>query len=654
MSRWRVRVPVTTQRKDPLEICGSKHNNTTLDYHECLCRFDYRGQRHNKQPLKFKHCLLADEMRRIDNFQMYVIIAAVVGVVLIFGIAAFCSCKWYLQTNKNPCGCCVPNCKKKTKKKKDQDEVNVANEVPRTLEIDGGGQAWTPMRLAVDKNTCDRNHEPNHDHPRDSARRSGLCMNFCMSDPVQDCCEFFDCDLMWRKKSIYTIPIFGKRKPAPLQRRPTRPAPPPPKPAVTPVVKYPEPVHEGYEEGMDCEPVPEAPPSPEPIRTDQPRAMYVDPIAFLQKPFLKTSKDKATDDDQDDIYSKVKEFVFGKSKKSGSAASLNKLGISKSPDVINTASSKKTKYGRTGSLASLHNLSDEQLDTSYHSKRSISLASLHMVEEEPVQTAPKGKLLLAQRGSLHNICEDDDRQPSLKTDEYIDLEEMSKRMEAKMAAQGSTAKPNHVEIMARTNSTFNRQPCAPSPPVHTKPNWTPNFIPASAYTKPPPKLEACPSDPAANQPYPQVPVPVLPLDAIAHRGVPPQYLSPDAKYEPSPMRYGEVPSGQYYPPVPATPEKPAVPARISVGTPVVSVGTLGRPKPVVPPRPPNSGGNSPRPRGTNSPRPSGGNSPRSAGGNSPKPRAPQPPNTLGRHPHVMKPTAPPPPPPVTTPIESSL
>ncbi|XP_068244162.1 uncharacterized protein [Palaemon carinicauda] len=646
MSRW---------RKDPLEICGSKHNNTTLDYHECLCRFDYRGQRHSQQPLKFKHCLLADEMRRIDNFQMYVVIAAVVGVVLIFGIAAFCSCKWYMQTNKNPCGCCLPNCKKKKKKKKGQDEADAANETPRALENDCQGQAWTPMRLAVDKSGYDRNHEPNHDHPHEDDRRSGLCMNFCMSDPVQDCCEFFDCDIMWRKKSIYTIPIFGRRKPPALQRRPTRPAPPPPKPAVTPVVKYPEPVLEGYDDGLECEPVPEAPPSPEPIRTDQPRAMYVDPIAFLQKPFLKTSKDKATDDDQDDIYSKVKEFVFGKSKKSGSIASLNKLGISKSPDVINTSAAKKSKYGRTGSLASLHNLSDEQLDTSYHSKRSISLASLHMVEEEPVQAAPKGKLFTARsRGSLHNICEDDDRHPSLKTDEYIDLEEMSKRMEAKMAAQGPVPRQNHMEIAARPNTSVHKQQSAPSPPVHTKPNWTPNFIPASAYTKPPPKYEVCSSDPAANKPFSQVPVPVLPLDAIAHRGVPHQYLSPDAKYEPSPMRYGDGPSGQYYPPVPATPEKPAVPARVAVGAPIVNMGTLGRAKPVVPPRPPNSGGNSPRPRGTNSPRPSAGNSPRSSGGNSPKPRAPQPPNTLGRHPHVMKPTAPPPPPPVSTPIESSL
>lgn len=615
-----------------MEVCGVKHTNATLEYHECVCQFDYRRQKNYRQALKFKHCLLADEMRRIDNFELYVIIAVVVGVVLIFGVAAFCSCKWYLKTNDNPCGClsCF-SCKKK-KKKKENNELGIDGEVSHNLSLQNGSQAWTPIRLVPNKDSMDACLEPSSEIAETSGgNTSGICMNFCLSDPVQDCCEFFDCDIMWRKKSIYTIPVFGRRKPPPMQRRPTRPAPPPPKPSAPPVVKHPEPMHIGFDVDVECEPVPEAPPSPEPVRVDQPRAMYVDPLAFLQRPFLKSTKEKATEEEPEALYSKVKGFVFGRAKKSLSVASLNKLGVSTSPDAISNTSSKKSKYSRTGSLASLHNLSDEQLDISYHNKRSMSLASLHLVEEEsPRRLVPKilgSKLQKARsRGSLHSICEDD-IPPSLRTDEYIDLEEMSKRMEAKMLAAQDEAKGNNIPVVTRTPvvgagdvSVSTSSPISPG-----SGSWTPNFIPASAYTKPPKtEMFSCPQNP--RQFPSQSPHYVAPTGRESIFRSETQYSS---NGDPSGIHIGDATDQKYFPAVPATTERPAVPARLAVGTPVVSTGTLGRPKPVVPPRPPGSGSNSP------------------------KPRAPQPP-TLGRLSHVVKPTAPPPPPPVTAPIESSL
>lgn len=590
-----------------MEVCGAKFTNATLGFHECVCHFDdYRPPKKRNHVLKYKHCLLADEMRRIDNFELYVIIAVVVGVVLIFGIAAFCSCKWYLQTNSNPCGCCRR--KKKRKKKDESAEGTDAS----THAYENGNQAWTPIRLVSTKGIgteLQDVHTDTEDPAHKHNKKKGLCMKFCLSDPVQDCCEFFDCDIMWRKRSIYTIPVFGRRKPPPMQRRPTRPAPPPPRPQVTPIVKHPEPLHIGFEE-LECEPIPEAPPSPEPVRVDQPRAMYVDPFAFLQKPFLK-SKEKTSEEEPEALYSKMKGFVFGK-KKSSSVASLNQVGVSTNPDTVSNASSKKSKYSKTGSLASLHNLSDEQLDKGYHAKRSMSLASLHMVEEENTQQlVPKGpgsRLQVARsRGSLHNICEDD-IPSSLKTDEYIDLEEMNRRMEAKMRAQ--QANQTIQETTAPTKPPLPSMESKPTSPLTSR---TPDFIPASAYTQPPQ-----PSAPQLYQPYP----PHYGYDP-AQRPVSPPHWKPVI-----PNGDGMVP--KYYPPVPATPEKPAVPARLAVGTPVVSNGTLGRPKPTVPPRP---------------------------GSNSPKPRAPQPPSmqgTLGRSGHVVKPSSPPPPPPVTAPIESSL
>ncbi|KAG7159518.1 formin-like protein 20 [Homarus americanus] len=614
MTRWKVH---------PLEMCGGKHTNGTLEYHECICNFDFKRQKHYLQTLKYKHCLLADEMRKIENFELYVIIAVVVGVVLIFGVAAFCSCKWYFQTNDNPCGCL--SCGKKKKKKKSEN-TSIEGEPPPNIAQENGRQAWTPIRVVPYKDSLDGTLDSRCETLDTVSNESpGFCMNFCLSDPVQDCCEFFDCDIMWRKKNIYTIPMFGRRKQPPLQRRPTRPAPPPPKPSVSvpPMMKYPEPMHIGYDDDVECEPVPEAPPSPEPVRVEQPRAMYVDPLAFLQRPFLKSTKEKSVEEEPEALYSKMKGFVFGKAKKSSSIVSLNKLGVSPNPDTVSNTSSKKSKYSRTGSLASLHNLSDEQLDASYHNKRSMSLASLHMVEEEPTKRmAPKAlgnKLLMARsRGSLHNICEDD-IPPSMRTDEYIDLEEMSKRIEAKMqAANDGTLGKNSPRPPAYSDGSG-----VPDPSSHSvvgSGSWTPNFVPASVYGSPQMTTDGAPL------PYP------LSLHQMSSPGH--QHRAPLGFESPygssSSFRSGEESANsKYFPPVPATPERPAVPARIAIGSPVVNSGTLGRPKPAVPPRPPGSGSNSP------------------------KPRAPQPP-TLGRSSHIVKPSAPPPPPPVTTPIESSL
>ncbi|KAK3859035.1 hypothetical protein Pcinc_034810 [Petrolisthes cinctipes] len=719
MSKW---------RKDPLLVCGDKHNNATLEFHECVCEFDYRNQRKSRQALKYKHCLLADEMRRIDNFQLYVVIAVVVGVVLIFTIAAFCSCKWYFQTNKNPCSCfsCF-SCKKKKKKKKDglEEREGGDGEAAESYGFENGNQSWIPARklshsgLSQNPNSAPiippppPTSEPSPSPQQRRRRGGGFCMKFCLSDPVQDCCEFFDCDLMWRKKSIYTIPVFGRRKLPPLQRRPTRPAPPPPKPSAPPAVKNPMPVHEGFED-MECDPVPEAPPSPEPpIRMDQPRAMYVDPLAFLQRPFLKATKEKAVEE-PDAIYSKKKGFFFGRNKKSGSVASLNHLGEVSSnpaPDATSTTSSKKSKYSHTGSLASLNNLSEDQLDAAYQTKRSMSLASLNTVEEARPGVA-RGLLLARSRGSLHNIAEDD-IPPSLRTDEYIDLEEMSKRIEAKMqAGQGGAQEPRPTPVGAQ-NIPLKSETAVPSI------DRTPDFVPASAYTRPvdvpkttrttqenqysqnhpkqyhlqppqfspqpqySPKLQHTTRPQFANQaqfasqlqnvPRPQFSprlqhTPQHQYSPRLHhtpqyqysprlQHAPPQYSprlhhTPSPQYSPRlhhtlPPQYppqhqystqtfqqppaaiglegvGDSVGQRYYPPVPATLERPAVPARHAVGTPVSSTGTLGRPKPQVPPRP---------------------------GSNSPKPNAPQPSGRVG---HVVKPTAPPPPPPVTTPIESSL
>merc|ERR1739842_288355 len=65
MSSYRKPVRVT-----PLELCQQRvHSNSTLEYHTCLCSFDYRAHHHKKyQKNKFRHCQEASEMRRIHNF----------------------------------------------------------------------------------------------------------------------------------------------------------------------------------------------------------------------------------------------------------------------------------------------------------------------------------------------------------------------------------------------------------------------------------------------------------------------------------------------------------------------------------------------------------------------------------------------------------
>ncbi|CAL4170621.1 unnamed protein product [Meganyctiphanes norvegica] len=608
-------------------------------------------------------------MRTIHNFELYIIIAAVVGVSLILAIAAFCSCKWYLQTKSNPC-VCFPFfcCCRKKRKKKNNKEVDGVTDGGAHNHVDPSDPPWAPIRITghkdiVDGTSPDSSQADNESDPN-------VCMKFCMSDPVQDCCEFFDCDIMWRKKNIYTIPIFGKKKPPAMSRRPTRPAPLPPKSQGPVPVKYPQPVVYG-EDYYDCEPVPEAPPSPEPVRASKdPRAMYVDPMAFLQRPFLKATPKKDDDGEQPEaLYTKVKDFVLGKARKSASMASLNKLGISTSPDGGSSGggfSKKNGKYG-TGSLASLHNLSAEQLaaDTSYGSKRSMSLASLHMVEEEVVNGGPgsrsmsSGNLLSGKsRGSIHNVG----ILPShVQTDEYIDLEEMSKRLAAKAASQEDVAAAPTTAAMQQQGN-YPRQPNGqPSQPPQQGISYTPNFIPASAFMQAPKNTVQHPSQPPPQPPMGHMMQPPHYMHhpsghpTMPHGGGysnPPSTIHPPGVFYPASTIPGSDPNlARYYPPVPATNQRPAVPARTAVGTPVTPGGTLGRPKPVVPPRP-------------------GGSIPNSPKLHSPKPRAPQPPGPPSavnihfsttqppRAPSprgtLQKPTAPPPPPPNISPIESSL
>ncbi|XP_076041768.1 uncharacterized protein LOC143025656 isoform X2 [Oratosquilla oratoria] len=632
---------------NPLEECGQRHPNGTLEFHECMCEFDYTHQRSNVRALKFQHCQYAHDMRKINNFELYVVIAAVVGVVLILGIAALCSCKWYIQTKTNPCSCCFCSCCSKKRKRKDRtpgESVEANGSVLDGKEVErSSGRSWTAMHVDMSRDgqsAVDPDPPPNRKCDKED---HSLCMNFCLSDPVQDCCEFFDCDLMWRKRNIYTIPIFGKRKSGiPLQRRPTRAAPPPPKPTVPPAVKNPEPIVDDY---GDCEPVPEAPPSPEPpVRTDQPRAMYVDPLSFLQRPFLR-SREKAAaaagdDEDPEPLYSKVKDFVFGMARKSASLASLNKLGLSENPNgspsrgkaPSDTKGKKSNRSSKTGSLASLHNLSNEQLDTSY-GKRSMSLASLDVLDSASPTHIPTDKRMIlnnkpGSRMSLHNVDEDD-IPPAKRKDEYIDLEEMSKRLAAKMALERAAAAAAGMPMPISTQS--GRETSTFHSPSAAMANSKSNFFRTHASSK----------DPISSVPV------FVPASA-----------------------YGQ-PNAGYYPAVPATGNKPAIPARSNVSSPAGSGGTLGRPKPIVPPRPTNtlgpgsaSPGSTHSLGGSSSPRLThtmgGSASPRlnhTIGGSaSPKPRAPtHPGGTLTRPGGTLnKPVSPPPPPPVRGPIESSI
>lgn len=565
-----------------------------------MCHHDYSFAKNRVKALKIKHCLEAAEMYKMDNFYNYIVIAAVVIVGFVAFIAAICSFKWYMETKKNPCTCCSFFCccknRRRRRQQKKRNEIQ-ENQAVNVFEQGESGHKWSPVNLPPPRDEDSIPATP----PQDS-KNSSVCMSFCLSDPVQDCCEFFDCDIMWRKKSIYTIPIFGKKKL--LQRRPTRPAPPPPKAVVLPQVKNPEPVM--FEE-VECEPVPEAPPSPEPIRTLPQKAMYVDPLAFLQRTFAKNNQpDKEetdeTDNKQEALYCKFKNMVLAKVKKSVSMASINKLGISSNPSGVSTnpsGVSTSTKKLKTASLASLHNLDESELDSSYGSKRSLSLASLNMLQgqgaiNKGISLDPRSRTSVLSTVSTAT----DDIPPSARKDEYIDLEEMSKRIEAKMqAARSMKTSPvsspiPHVEAVSNTPSQVASQA------------YTPNFMPASAFV-------GVPSFSSFNYPPTPVPAPGIQMfQDIREIDRPPQY----------------------YPPVPASQGRPAVPARTAGGLPTYTMspsGTLGRPKPAVPPRPP---------MGDAAKMPS---SPRTS--------------TLPRSPRLVKPAGPPPPPPMgKTPIESSI
>ena len=568
------------------EECKNSHEFESYEYHQCVCNYDYPGQPSRRtNNYKFKHCLIASDKLKESNFENYIYISFAVGAAIIGIVVLICSYKWYIQTRKNPLkGCCSCLCCCKRKKN----------------ETNDGNDSWTAVRVNSDKSETpvDRTVE-------EEPQSSSVCMKFCMSDPVQDCCEFFDCDIMWRKKSIYMIPIFGRKKPGPLQRRPTRPAPPPPpKPVVPPIVKHPESLADDF---GDCDPVPEAPPSPEPMRAVQSKAqskgMYVDPFSFLQRPFLK-SKDK-TDDEPDPLYSRMKDFVLGKVKKSASMASLNKLGVSANPDgsVTQNGSAKKSnKYAKTASLASLHDISDTELDKSYSNKRSQSLASLHMYDEGPeVHYSRNPNVEYLNAAGCRMSMDVDDVPPAARKDEYIDLEEMSKRMAAKMEAQNGAAQSNIPQS----------PPQSPTAPPSS--SWTPNFIPASAF--PQNSYNQNPSFSTFQQ-------------------------SPTNTSHPS------YPA-QYYPPEPAAGGRPPVPARTAVGSPIPTpVSTLGRPKPVVPPRPiqADMSRHSPKPRAPPPPPP----------GHSSQRSFPSPSVVRGGS-NVIKPSGPPPPPPChDVPIESSI
>lgn len=542
-----------------------------------------------------KHCHTAAEMMKMGSFYTYVIIGAVGIVIGVSVIAAVCSFKWYMETKKNPCTCCsfFCCCKKPVKKK------NVEGNHPvNVFEQNETGHTWSPVSLPPSR----EQEELDSSVQMDDSRDPSVCMNFCLSDPVQDCCELFDCDILWRKKSIYTIPIFGRKKQQ-LQRRPTRPAPPVPKAVVLPQVKNPEPII--FDEEEECEPVPEAPPSPEPVRTIPPKAMYVDPLAFLHKTFAKNNpqlekevKDEA-DGKQEHLYSKFKNMVLSKVKKSASVASVNKLGISIDPNGISNNSSGSNKKLKTGSFASLHNLIEPGLEANYGSKRSLSLASLHMLgthgENNPVLD-PRSRISVLSTVSTAT----DDIPPCARKDEYIDLEEMSKRIGIKMQA---------AHALGLNSQSF----VGPSSQVSSTPAvaYTPNFMPASAFVN-------------SNIQPPQT-VPIIET-----------HLRLDNHDE-------RVHQANYYPPVPASQGRPAVPARTAVGSPIYSVspsGTLGRPKPVVPPRPPIGEAA----RAPSSPLPTAAAS-------------------LPRSPRLIKPSGPPPPPPPPphhhnqinkSPIESSI
>lgn len=581
-------------------MCGDKFSNVTVSYHECLCQFNYASQKRKMGVLKYKHCAMADEIRRQMDFDMYKIIGFSCLIFVVVAIVLFCSFKWYQQTNKNPCsGCCSCLCGCNNKKKKPRRRPGENGLTNRSVAQDahdssaGFDENWVhDMNADVGsfhQNACNggaNNSSGNHDNRRKRPKNT-LCMKFCLSEPVQDCCEFFDCDIMWRKKNVYSQPYFGRNKknsisngvanggelnggyglqigaslpysaddqePSTLQRRPTRPAPPPPQlPGMPGSAKHHVPIFDDgtliTEDDIICEPVPEAPPSPEPVRVQQPdlpRSIYVDPLAFLQRPFLRLSialsgkesgvREGSKDEDEPDaLYSRVKDFVMSKVRKAGSVASLNRAGgvdchgVSTNPDGDQTG---KNKYGKTGSLASLHDITESELDKNYPiaggsgtaSKRSMSLASLHMLDNTlQSNLGPSGN---PSRNASRDSLADD--VPPNQRDEYIDLEEMARKMAARMQQQQQnqhqlqqmqqihhahsstpahaiTSQPLSVQALQRQQSvdraSLNTSATSQASPVEG--GRTPDFIPASAYAAPSPQPPKSPV-PVLDQQYHQ-------------------------------------------------------------------------------------------------------------------------------------------------------
>ena len=495
--------------------------------------------------LKYKNCALADELRKQNSLDVVKIgfLAGCAFVVVM--IVLFCTFKWYQKTKKSPY-CC------RSKKRRNHEEAGHCNgslAVENNSDFhDGFDETW-----ATDMN---RGQQMLNEDNRQN-RKKGGCMSFCLSEPVQDCFEFFDCDFMWRKKNVYTTPYFGKSKkavtsnghsngggPPPgmgvngyppsapgagygeehldtLQRRPTRPAPPPPQlPAVPGSAQHTVPMYDdGTPIGGDeivCEPIPEAPPSPEPVRAkpapDQQRSMYSNPKDFMHRPFLRfsisipgfdsskrDSRAEGSNDEPDALYSRVKDFLMSKVRKTTSTASINRTGtgVSCNPDGGNEDQANgKSKYGKTGSLASLHNIAEAELDKDYSgSKRSMSLASLHMLDNT-LHTDVRSR----STSKANNIGEDD--VPPNQRDEYVDLEEMARKIAARSHNQEDVieAQPivnpvqqSHIvktqplsaqsleqnvdQLNGSSNSPM-RYSSSQTSPVEGR---TPDFIPASAY-----------------------------------------------------------------------------------------------------------------------------------------------------------------------------
>ncbi|KAF2364068.1 hypothetical protein FHG87_005182 [Trinorchestia longiramus] len=396
---------------DPVKVCGEQHSNITIAYHECLCQFNYASHKRKMGILKFKHCALADEMRKQMDFDMYKIIGFSIVVFVVVAIVLFCSFKWYQQTKKNPCvGCCSCFsclCGKKKKRRPGENGHCNGSAGYDTHDSSAGFDEHWAQGMNSDVGSLHHNGQ---------------------AGAVDD------------------VPT--------LQRRPTRPAPPPPKlPGAPGSACHNVPVFEDgsliVDDDIVCDPIPEAPPSPEPVRqqqADQPRSIYVDPLAFLQKPFLRLSialsgKDSnprdsraegKDEDEPDALYSRVKDFVMSKVRKSSSIVSLNRAsgGVSSNPDGGRESPTKgKNKYGKTASMASLHDITETDLDKSYDgNKRSMSLASLTTVNAQHMNGGSKSR-----HGSRYNLA-DEDVSPNQR-DEYIDLEEMARKMAARMQQQ---------------------------------------------------------------------------------------------------------------------------------------------------------------------------------------------------------------------------